>query len=72
MATTSPTRADDYDGLTAEEQAVVRASWVERIADRLADLDLGAEFIAEGHTTVVELDEHGHVVARHLPAPPGR
>lgn len=62
----------DYDTLTTEGQAVVRAAWDERIAARLADLDLEAEFVAEGHTTVVELDEHGHVVERRLRARPGR
>ena len=62
---------DDYDSLSAEDQAVVRAAWAERIAARLADLDLEAEFVAEGHATVVELDEHGHVVERQLHARPG-
>jgi len=38
----------DYDALNHYEQAVVRASWTERMAARLAELDLEQEFVAAG------------------------
>ena len=52
-----------YDGLNAREQAVVRAEWVEHMAQRREALDLAAEFIAEGRS-FVELDEDGNIVER--------
>jgi hypothetical protein len=55
-----------YDRLTAEEQAVVRAEWSERIDARVASLDLARAFATEGRS-FVELDEHGEVV-RHSAA----
>lgn len=61
--------ADDYDRLSAEEQAVVRAAWGERVADRLAGLNLAATFAAEGRS-YVELADDGSVVRR-TPAPTG-
>lgn len=50
-----------YDDLTSEEQAVVRAEWVVRMAQRREELDLAAEFIAQGRS-FVELDEDGNIV----------
>ncbi len=50
-----------YDDLTAKEQAVIRAEWVERMAQRREALDLAAEFIAQGRS-FVELDEDGNIV----------
>lgn len=57
----------DYDLLGTEEQAVVRAAWGERVADRLAGLNLAATFAAEGRS-YVELADDGSVVRR-TPAP---
>lgn len=54
-----------YDELDAEQQAVVRADWGERIEDRIAQLDLAEEFSAQGRS-YSELDEHGRIV-RHTP-----
>ena len=50
-----------YDDLTAKEQAVIRAEWVERMAQRREALDLAAEFIAQGRS-FVELGEDGNIV----------
>lgn len=51
----------DYDALTAEEQAVVRAEWAERMDARRDELDLAAEFAAGGRS-YVELGDDGRVV----------
>lgn len=56
-----------YDRLTAEEQAVVRAEWSERIDARIASLDLARSLAAEGRP-FVELDDDGRVVRRAAPA----
>ena len=56
-------RRADYDGLTAEEQAIVRAEWGERLEARRSGLDLAAKFAAEGHA-YAELDDRGEVVVR--------
>lgn len=64
--------AAGYDRLTAEEQALVRAAWDERLTARLAELDLAAELAADGVATVVEADGDGRVVERQLHAPSGR
>lgn len=40
--------ARSYDDLTDREQAVVRAEWEVRIAERIATLDLVSEFEAAG------------------------
>jgi len=56
-----------YDRLTAEEQAVVRAEWSERIDARIASLDLARSLAAEGRS-FVELDDDGRVVHRAAPA----
>ncbi len=58
--------ASDYDELTAEEQAVVRAFWAERMSSLADALRLDRKFAAEGRP-YVELDEDGNVV-RHDPA----
>ena len=55
-----------YDELDAEEQAVVRAEWVEHMAKRREALDLAAEFITQGRS-FVELDEGGNIV-EHRPS----
>jgi hypothetical protein len=52
-----------YDHLTAEEQAVVRAEWSERMEARRADLNL-AETLARKDRPYAELDEDGQVVVR--------
>jgi len=52
-----------YDDLDADEQALVRAEWAERLTERRAGLDLAATFGAEGRSWV-ELDEDGNVVER--------
>src|SRR5450631_2411776 len=56
----------DYDRLTAEEQAVVRAEWSERIDARIGSLDLARSFAAEDRS-FVELDDDGRVVRRSVP-----
>ena len=53
----------DYDQLTAQEQAVVRAEWAERMDARRASLNLAKEFADQGRS-YVELDSTGHVVVR--------
>lgn len=53
----------EYDGLGAQEQALVRAYWSERAADLRASLQLDREFQAEGRS-YVELDDDGKVVRR--------
>lgn len=53
----------DYDELNDYEQAVVRAGWGERMAARLAELDLEQEFIAAGEA-FSELDDSGVAVRR--------
>lgn len=55
----------NYDALTAEEQAVVRAEWAERMGVRREGLDFAQEFSDQGRS-YVELDDSGHVV-RHEP-----
>ncbi len=59
--------ASDYDALNAEEQAVVRAFWAERMSSLTDALRLDRKFAAEGRP-YVELDEDGNVV-RHDPEP---
>ena len=55
--------AAEYDELGERDQAVVRAIWDERIAERRAHLDLAAEFTQAG-VSWLEADEHGRVVTR--------
>lgn len=52
-----------YDELTAEEQAVVRAEWAERVDARRAALNLAHRF-ADEQRSYVELDSAGNVVTR--------
>lgn len=52
-----------YDELDAEEQAVVRAEWMELLDERRASLDLAAAYAAQGRS-YVELDDDGQVVRR--------
>ena len=66
MASTDRYRgARHYDSLDAAAQAEVRAEWADRIADRLAGIDLAAEFDAEGRPYAV-LDADGTVVVHNL------
>ncbi len=58
-----------YDTLSAQEQAIVRAEWSERMDERRAALDLAATFTASG-AGYSELDDDGNVVQR-PPAAPG-
>jgi hypothetical protein len=58
-----------YDRVTAEEQAVVRAEWSERIDTRIASLDLARLFAAEGRS-FVELDDDGAVARRTVAGDP--
>jgi hypothetical protein len=50
-----------YDDLGERDQAVVRANWDEQVAERLAQLDLAAEFAKAGRSWT-EADEQGHAV----------
>ncbi len=50
-----------YDTVDAREQAVVRAAWNEGIAERVASLDLQAEFTEAGGAYAT-LDEDGNAV----------
>lgn len=52
-----------YDSVPAEEQAVVRAEWSERLATTVEGLDLSAEFEAEGKS-YAELDSEGRPTVR--------
>ena len=52
-----------YDELGERDQAVVRASWSEQIADSRDDLDLAAEFAQAGRSWT-DADEHGDPVRR--------
>jgi len=54
---------DPYDEIGEREQAIVRAEWDARITERLASLDLSAEFAASGDGWT-EADASGAVVAR--------
>jgi hypothetical protein len=50
-----------YDSLNAKEQAVVRAEWGTRMDSLRQELDLPAQFGAEGRTWVELNDEDGVV-----------
>lgn len=52
-----------YDALHEREQAIVRASWDEQIADRLSELNLEREFRANA-TGWVEADADGEPIHR--------
>lgn len=51
----------NYDDIDAREQAVVRAAWHEGIGERVASLDVQAEF-AEAGLPYATLDEDGNAV----------
>ena len=53
--------AISYDGLSEQEQAIVREEWAERMAARRATLDYAAQFSAAGES-YSELDENGSLV----------
>lgn len=59
--------AGAYDALGEREQAVVRGAWDERVADRLAGLDLTATLAADG-LAWAEADEEGALVTHGGPA----
>jgi acyl-CoA reductase-like NAD-dependent aldehyde dehydrogenase len=61
----------DYDTLTAEEQAMVRAEWAERMEQRRQELDLAETFATQGRS-YVELDDDGEVVHRDPSTPSTR
>lgn len=52
-----------YDDLDELGQAMVRASWDERIAERLVHLELAAEFTKAGRSWT-EADAQGRAVRR--------
>ncbi len=52
-----------YDTLSEESQAVVRAIWQERVAERLAGLDLTTELRETGDAWA-EADADGNLIAR--------
>lgn len=52
-----------YDRLGEREQAVVRAGWAERIAERRAQLNFEAGFVAAGES-YSEADEDGNLIIR--------
>lgn len=53
----------EYDSLGERGQAIVRASWDERIAELRSGLNLADEFIQAGRSWT-EADENGHAVIR--------
>jgi len=53
----------NYDELDSEEQAVVRAEWSVRAAQRRSELNLAESFAGQGRSWV-ELDDDGIVVER--------
>ena len=53
-----------YDELTADEQAVVRTAWQDRIDDLVAEVDVGAKRLSEGQTYLA-LSEDDAVVRHH-------
>ena len=52
-----------YDTLGEREQAIVRASWDEQVAARIAALDFETEFADAGETWS-EADDAGRLIAR--------
>jgi hypothetical protein len=52
-----------YDALQEREQAIVRGTWDEQIAERLSSLDLEQKFQAAG-VEWVDADDEGNLVAR--------
>lgn len=58
---------EEYDGLDERDQAVVRASWDEQIAERVGQLNLAKLFTQAGRSWT-EADEHGALVSRNSEA----
>ncbi len=56
-------RARDYDQLSAEEQALIRTHWAERMTALTTALRLDQKYAAQGRP-YVELDDDGNVVRR--------
>ncbi len=52
-----------YDDLQEREQAIVRGTWDEQVADRLSSLNLEKKFRAAG-VDWVEADDEGNLVTR--------
>ena len=52
-----------YDALQERAQAIVRTTWDEQIAERLATLNLEQEFETAG-ASWVDADDEGNLVAR--------
>jgi hypothetical protein len=52
-----------YDALQEREQAIVRGTWDEQVAERLSSLNLEKKFKAAG-IDWVEADDEGKLVAR--------
>ncbi|WP_255788245.1 hypothetical protein [Mycobacteroides abscessus] len=57
------TGAGTYDDLSEREQAIIRAEWDHRIAQRRSELDLDAEFTASGESWS-ESDDDGNLIIR--------
>ncbi|NOS03123.1 hypothetical protein [Mycobacteroides abscessus] len=55
--------AGTYDELPEYEQAIVRAEWDRRIAQRRSELDLESEFAAAGESWS-ESDDDGNLIIR--------
>ena len=53
----------DYDGLDARAQAIVRTEWSERLTAKRMDLNFAREFAAAGEP-YAESDEQGRVIER--------
>lgn len=56
-------RDGTYDDLPDREQAIIRAEWGRRIAQRRGELDLEAEFAAAGESWS-ESDDAGNLIIR--------
>lgn len=54
---------ESYDALQEREQAIVRATWDEQVAERISSLDLERKFQAAG-VEWVEADDAGNLVTR--------
>lgn len=53
-----------YDDLTADEQAVVRTAWQERVDDLVERVDVGQQRLNDGKTYLA-LDEGGALIRHH-------
>ncbi|WP_181310973.1 TA system antitoxin ParD family protein [Nocardioides campestrisoli] len=61
----------DYDAVRDIEQAAVRTAWREGIDEDVANLDLRADFAAQGRTRVSESDAEGNVTVHVREDEPG-